>query len=94
MNGLVMNPISKIKKARWLLTLPLKTCYWDKTRYVKSSFLRQTETQMLKLVLFDTAAHNLLEKYIMCYIWCAATTPPTHSGAEKVRGKVLNLLFG
>jgi len=24
---------------------------------------------MLKPVLFDAAAHNLSEKYIMCYIW-------------------------
>ena len=27
MDGLVMNPITKIKKTRWLLTSPLNTCY-------------------------------------------------------------------
>jgi len=28
------------------------------------------------------------------YIYCAAATPPTQFGSEKVRGKVLNLLLG
>ena len=28
------------------------------------------------------------------WVWCAAATPPTQSGSEKVRGKVLNVLFG
>ena len=59
--------------------------------------MRQSARYMIAIAALGTVVSYVGrdQKYILeDEINCAAATPPTQSGSEKARGKVLNLLLG